>query len=215
MSGAIPVCVFAKPPVAGQAKTRLGRGSLGDAGAARLARAFLQDVWATVSALPWARPILAGSSDDRAAFGLPGEIELWPQGEGELGARMERVLARALAQAPQALLLGADLPGLPASHLDAALAELAGAEVVLGPSEDGGFYLLGARRLLRGALDGIGWSTATTRAQTLARLVETGHSVRLGLPWFDVDEPEDLPRLRARLRADPRSAPHTSAELAR
>jgi hypothetical protein len=208
------VCVFAKPPRSGEAKTRLAR-ALGAAGAARLAQAFLVDVWRTVSALPWARPVLAGTSADVEAYGLGSDVELWLQGEGDLGARMERVLHRGLREAPQAIVLGADVPGLPASHLDEALAALAHADVVLGPSEDGGFHLLGARRLVPGALAGLTWSTPATRVDTRARLAATGHLVAECAPWFDIDVPEDLAGLARWLDAHRGRAPHTAAALQR
>jgi uncharacterized protein len=208
----VPVCVFAKPPLAGLAKTRLA-GELGASRAAALARAFFQDTWATVCARPWARPILASTTDDVASFGLLRRPEVWLQGEGDLGARMEHVLRQALGQAPRALLIGADLPGLPPDHLDAALATLDQAEVVLGPSADGGFYLLGATRLRPGALSGLIWSVASTHARTRERLVATGHSVGAAPAWFDVDEPGDLPRLRAMLAETPSLAPRTRFAL--
>lgn len=207
----VPVCVFARPPRAGEAKTRLAR-TLGPERAARLAQAFLQDTWAMVQGLRWARPVLAGTESDPAAFGL-GPVELWPQGDGDLGARMERVLRRALATAPRALILGADLPGLPAGHLEAALAQLEQQEMVLGPAADGGFYLLGARRFVDGSLQGLTWSASDTLAQTEAQLRRAGLSIGRAPEWFDVDEAVDLERLRAVLVQRPHAAPHTRAEL--
>ena len=207
----VPVCVFARPPRPGEAKTRLAR-TLGNERAARLAQAFLRDTWATVQGLRWARPVLAGTEPDPAAFGL-GPVELWPQGDGDLGERMERVLRRALATAPRALIIGADLPGLPAAHLEAALAQLEQTEVVLGPAADGGFYLLGARRFVDGALQGVTWSASSTLAQTQAQLRRAGLSLGRAPDWFDVDESADLERLREVLGERPHAAPHTRAEL--
>lgn len=213
MSELVPVCVFAKPPIEGQVKTRLAP-VLGARGATALARALFEDTWAMVCAVPWARPVLATTSLDLSPFGLhAGEVEVWLQGEGDLGARLERVLHRALAGSPSALIIGADLPGLPASHLVSARAALTRAEVVLGPASDGGFYLLGATRPIAGALEGVAWSAPTTFAQTRAALHRSGCSVGEAPAWFDVDVPNDLSALRALLVERPGAAPQTSAFL--
>jgi hypothetical protein len=208
----VPVVVFAKPPVPGRTKARLAR-ALGDEEAARLARAFLEDTWATVGALGWARPILASATADVAAFGLEGEVEVWPQGEGDLGERLERVLARGLEEAGAVLLVGGDVPGLPGAHLDAARGALARHDVVLGPAEDGGFYLIGAARLPAGALAGIRWSAADTLDRTEEALARAGLSLARAPAWLDVDEPEDLPRLVRVLADRPDAAPRTRRAL--
>ncbi len=105
------ICVFAKPPRAGEAKTRLAP-AVGLEGAAALARAFLGDVWAGVRRLPWARPVLASAGPWPEGL-LPAPVEVWPQGEGDLGARMERELRRGLEAAPWVMALGGDSAGLP------------------------------------------------------------------------------------------------------
>lgn len=205
------LCLFAKPPLAGEAKTRLVP-ALGADGAAALARAFLEDTWALLATLPWAHPVLSSPAPWPAAL-LPAGAQVWPQGEGDLGARMERVLARALMERPLAMALGADSPGLPRAHLEAAHRALADADAVLGPSEDGGYYLLGLRRPLPpGALAGLPWSAPHTREATVARLRALGLRVALGEPYFDVDTPEDLARLRE--RAPSLLAPATRRVLA-
>ena len=109
------ICIFAKPPVAGQVKTRLAA-AVGDLRAAELALAFLDDTVEAVRALPWASAALATPS----AFASTLPILL--QGEGDLGARIERILRAALAQAPAAIAIGADAPALPRRLLEAAAA---------------------------------------------------------------------------------------------
>ena len=86
---------------------------IGEAKAARLALAFLHDTWAMVGELPWARPVLATTTLDGAPFDLGEDVEIWLQGDGDLGERMERVLARGVDEAGVALLIGADVPGTP------------------------------------------------------------------------------------------------------
>src|SRR5690606_41919544 len=106
----IPICVFAKPPVPGQVKTRL-LPEVGAEGAARLARAFLEDTLAMVGEVPGVHAVLATT----APFSVPGvpPERVWLQGDGPLGARLERILRRGLDEAPAAVALGADSPGLP------------------------------------------------------------------------------------------------------
>jgi uncharacterized protein len=208
----VALCVFAKPPRAGEAKTRLAP-AVGAESAAALARAFIIDTWATVVALPWARPVLASTAPWPEGL-LPEPVEVWQQGEGDLGARMERILLRGLERCPAVMALGADSPGLPVACLEAARSALERADAVFGPSEDGGFYLLALRRLPVGALAGLPWSQPETLARTEARLSSLGLSVARVAPFFDVDVPADLERLETELEAGRLHAPATAAALA-
>jgi glycosyltransferase A (GT-A) superfamily protein (DUF2064 family) len=205
VSGLTPICVFAKPAVAGLAKTRLAS-RLGAEGAARLAAAMFADTWALVRSLPWARPVLA--TTEAPALGLEVELDadVWLQGEGTLDRRIERILGRALDEAPYAFALGADSPGLPTSRLVAARGALAEVDAAVGPSSDGGFYLLAVRRLPRGTLAGVPWSHPDTARRTVEALGAAGLSARVLEGWFDVDEPGDLDRLRCDLVGAPETA---------
>lgn len=206
------VAVFAKPPLPGVAKTRLAA-ALGVSAAAVLARAFFEDTWAALERLRGVRLVLAATSPELDVYGLE-QAELWLQGEGDLGARMERVARRALELAPWVLLVGTDSPGLPPRALELARDALVEHDAVLGPAADGGYYLLGLRRAEPGLLEGLPWSAADTLVATAARLETRGYSTALGLPWFDVDEPGDLPRLSLELARPDAVAPRTAAALA-
>lgn len=189
------ICIFAKEPVPGRVKTRLAA-AIGDRAAARLAQAFLDDTIALVRSLglPFA---LAWSGRAAAA---PAGVAVWPQGDGDLGERLERILARALTSSPWAIALGADSPGLPATHVRAAIEALQTHEAVIGPARDGGYYLLGLTRVRRDLLAGVAWSTPRARADTALRLIERGYRTATLRSWFDVDELHDLDRVRALLR---------------
>ena len=173
------IVVFAKAPRPGFVKTRLG---LEPEVAAQLHEAFVRDALA-----------LAG---ERAELHTDVETEAWRnvdvprrlQVAGDLGARM-------LAALP-ALILGSDAPSLPASHLGELIATPG--DVVLGPAEDGGYWAILARRTHPHMFEGVEWSTARTREQTIAACRACGLSVSLGLEWFDVDEPAGLRRLALR-----------------
>jgi uncharacterized protein len=207
------ICIFAKPPRPGEVKTRLAR-SVGPQRAADLARAFLIDTWSAAQAQQGARAILATSGPLEQTVTLDPQPEIWAQGEGDLGQRMERVLRRGLSRYPVAVALGTDSPGLPPRLIQQALHLLAqGADAVFGPAEDGGFYLMGLRRCPEGLLAGLPWSRDDTYALTRARLEAQGLSVAEVERWFDVDHPEDLARLRRLIEAQEIDAPATAAAL--
>jgi rSAM/selenodomain-associated transferase 1 len=206
------LCILVKAPRPGEVKTRLAR-KIGPVLAAALARAFFEDTLALARSLPWARVVVAVAGDP-AALAVPAGLDVAAQGPGDLGERMERTLVRALAAGDRALLVGTDSPGLPVSLLEAARSALSSHDAVLGPADDGGFYLLGLHRCERGLLSGLPWSRSDTLLHTEARLRSTGRTVARTAGWFDVDEPADLVRL-ARLTARGEvHAPATARTLA-
>ncbi len=203
----VPICVLVKPPLAGGSKTRIAH-ALGDLFAARLASALLADTWTLIRNLPWAWPILATTTTDRSLFPLDGPVELWQQGEGDLGTRMERVLSRALTEAGRGILVDANLPGLPLDRLIEACAALETHDAVFGPVR-GGFYLVGMRKLPEDALAQPPWSTNDTLRRTELRLAMMGLRPTRIEPWVDLDRPEDLPFARWLLESRPESGPRT------
>jgi hypothetical protein len=205
------VCVFAKAPTAGTVKTRLIP-VLGSDGAAELATAFLQDTLESVCSLPWAKAVLA-TSDHLSSPIVCGPCEIWLQGEGDLGARLERILQRALTDSPIAMAIGADSPGLPRIFLEQTRSALQKVEAVIGPCEDGGFYLLGLRRCPSGVFNGVSWSQSDTFVQTLGNLRKAGLTVHVLEAWFDVDQPKDLPKLQAMISTGQLLAPRTREVL--
>jgi glycosyltransferase A (GT-A) superfamily protein (DUF2064 family) len=112
--------------------------------------------------------------------------------------------------------LGADIPTLPAATIRRAFAAVAaGADIALGPSADGGYYLLVARRLHAELFHGMVWSTATVADETLARCRALGLRVQLMPEWYDVDDAAALVQLEVELAAGPADlAPATRAVLA-
>jgi rSAM/selenodomain-associated transferase 1 len=208
------ICVFVKPPVAGKVKTRLIP-IVGANGAAALAEAFFRDTWNGVESLSWALPVVATTDAIDPNIIPRTETQVWLQGGGDLDARIERILRRALRETPFAIALGADSPGIPRQFLDRAHEALQSADAVLGPCEDGGFYLLGVRQCPPGMLSGIPWSESTTFACTLDRLKELGLKSTILDPWYDIDRPEDLDRLRSEVARDAIAAPNTARVLAR
>jgi|DewCreStandDraft_2_1066082.scaffolds.fasta_scaffold16820_2 rSAM/selenodomain-associated transferase 1 len=206
----ITACVLAKPPLPGRAKTRLAA-AIGPAAASALAEAFLRDTWSLLCGIPWIRPVLVLEELVEVA-GLVAD-EVWLQGDGDLGQRLERTLRRALRESCMAFALGSDSPGLPVGLLRQARGALLTADTVLGPASDGGFYLLGMRACPLGAFAGISWSSATTCEETREQLRARGLRVALIGQWFDVDHHEDLARLAAALARGAIHAPATRGQL--
>lgn len=214
----VRLCLLAKWPVPGRVKTRLIP-ALGADGAAELARAFLDDAVTSLAAHGPPLVALEGAPEDIASLPPFDRAEVVAQGGGDLGIRMVRVLACACRAAPMAAVLGSDVIGLPPSFPHDAAAALHRVDVVLGPTPDGGYYALGARREaldgLSKALEGVRFGTPSARSDTLAGLARNALRVELLAPHFDVDEPADLEVLRAHLSAHLERAPRTAALLGR
>ncbi len=121
--------------------------------------------------------------------------DCWPQGDGDLGARLSRATDRAFASGARGvLLLGADSPTLPPDYLREAVAGLSEHDVVLGPCEDGGYYLLGLRRSWPALFKRIDWGGPHVARQTGERAAGRGIDlIELSL-WYDLDRFDDLVR---------------------
>lgn len=211
----LPLQVFARPPVAGEVKTRLAA-ELGPARAAALYRAFLADVLATCSRGPFDVTLwVAGDPEHPALLEVPGARSTLrvAQPAGDLGARMASALGEAIARSGAGLVVGSDAPDLPASLLNDAHGSLAGSDLVLGPAADGGYYLIGARGRVPPVFAGVEWSTSRVLDQTCALAAAAGLRVHRLRPWHDVDIASDLGPLRARLALDPSAAPATARAL--
>lgn len=207
------LCVFAKPPRRGEVKTRLAR-AYGAEAAVAMAQAFFTDTWSALSCVAWADVILATTDTANPGVDLPAGTTVWPQGDGTIGDRMERVLRRALETHTAAIALGTDSPGMPMTRLDAARAALEQSHAVIGPSTDGGFYLLGLRRCPPALLADLPWSSPDTSQATIERLRAVGLTTSVIAPWFDVDEPDDVTLLRHLLHMGHILAPATAKVLA-
>jgi rSAM/selenodomain-associated transferase 1 len=140
----------------------------------------------------------------------------WPaaaQSEGDLGERMRAALAHLVDNgAPSAILVGTDIPLLTVAHLAAArdLLEASGG-VVLGPAEDGGYFLVGMQQVHAALFDGVEWGTASVLTDTLRLADRSGIEVRLIEGCYDVDTMDDLRRLERDLASAADVAPHVRA----
>lgn len=200
--------VFAKYWRPGRVKTRLAR-EIGEARAAALYRAFVETTLERLSGLAERHELCFCPADRREAFQevVPQKWDLAPQSEGDLGDRMAAFFDRAFASgSSRVVLVGSDTPGIPRSFIEEAFERLGDAAVVLGPSLDGGYYLVGAREKTPPMFRRIAWSTPDVWQQTVAALAQSGLQWGAGYavvsPWSDVDTLGDLQGLRRQLASD-------------
>lgn len=202
--------VFAKPPEAGEVKTRL-TDVLSEREAARLYRAFLADSLETYAGLGAAVRLYVTPPADAFPDALvPASVTVREQAGPDLGARMRWAFADTFeAGYDRVVIVGTDHPSLPSSHLMRAFEELTGDDVVVvGPSADGGYYMLGMRTL-RPELFGGAYSHEEVFREALDRIAETGADPVIMPRWYDVDRPPELARLQKDLEAHPDRAPRT------
>ena len=214
----VAVAIMAKAPRPGTVKTRLCPPLLATEAAA-LYRCFLLDKIRAVGALIGAQPVMAYTPDDaRTEFDtLAPSFALVPQRGPDLGARLHGILTQLLAAGHAgAMAVDSDTPTLPARFLQQAVDCLTrpGPDVVLGPTEDGGYYLIGVRRPHRELFDAMPWSTPEVLEVTLRRAAAAGLRAACLPSWFDVDTPDDLERLSKSINGDEvTSAPETERFL--
>jgi rSAM/selenodomain-associated transferase 1 len=187
---------MARTPEPGRVKTRLAR-TIGEVAAAEVYRAFLEDLGARLGRSPEWRFLWAYEpADSSFARDLARGAEAFPQTPGDLGARMAGAIGESLRRGfDPVVLVGSDVPHLPATHVAAAIAALgSGADLVLGPVEDGGYCLIGCRSVPDVFTD-VTWGTSEVLAQTLDRAARAGLVVERLSELYDVDEIDDLRRL--------------------
>lgn len=203
--------VFAKLPVAGQVKTRLAS-VLSPEGAARLYEAFLQDALAQYRSLGVAVRLYLAPPVAAVPPGLvpDGVAVCWQQGEG-LGARMQRAFLETFAAGYERIvIIGTDHPTLPSAFIRLAFDALdAPRAVSIGPSDDGGYYLLGMNEFYPQVFAGMTYSHPDVFAQTLDRVADTAATLTVLPVWYDVDTPASLARLVEDLQAPSVEAPAT------
>lgn len=204
--------VFARAPFRGAAKTRLAP-ALGLTGAHRLYAAMFADTLALSGGYPADHLLsLAGPA---LPFDAPPGWTVISQPERTFGERLAWSFSRAYARgAGRCVLIGADAPHMPSARLDEAYAALATHDVAVGPTRDGGYYLLGLRAPSPWIFSDIAWSTAGVFAQTLKLAEAHGCRSRVLPDEFDVDTADEARQLHELLRREPARAPRTARALA-
>jgi rSAM/selenodomain-associated transferase 1 len=207
----VKICliVFAKNPIPNQVKTRLIP-TLSPEQAATLYTAFLMDWCQILAELPDVDIVIVYTPPEAQPDlqALIGENAIYiPQIGTDLGERLTSATQWAMEQGyTKILVVGSDSPTLPISYISQAITLLDSRDIVIGPSTDGGYYLIGfsAEALTTTVplvFEEIAWSTADVFQQTFARIHEAQATLGLLPPWYDIDTAEDLAFLHAHLTA--------------
>lgn len=214
------IALFARAPVLGQVKTRLAQ-AIGARGALALYLAFVDDCVARLARVRNIdRYLYLTSTWDEKVTPLPesAAMAIRYQSAGDLGARMQSAITELIADGyGRVLIVGTDSPDLPAGLIDDALAALVNSQCVIGPADDGGYYLIGVARACAPRLpilfENIAWSTEAVCSETLARARAAGISVACLPRWYDIDTVADLERLKRSLAQGRAECPRTRAVL--
>lgn len=211
MSPTTAIALVCKTPAVGRGKSRLWP-LLGPARTAQLSACFIRDLAETLAALPASLSrqcyALFSPAGTEAALRklLTPDWELIPREADDVGQVLE-VSLKALLQAGHegVIFMNSDSPSLPGVLIEEAINALRadGDRVVLGPSLDGGYYLIALKRFHPTLLRNMAWSTPTVFTTTCTRAAQMGLPVHVLGEWYDVDEAEDFHRLQAECGGQP------------
>lgn len=193
--------VVAKQPAPGQTKTRLCP-PLTSFQAAELYECFLRDTLDAMREVPGVEPVIGYLPDDAQDYfhQLAPDMSLIRQRGSSLGERLDDLLKQALNGGSQkAVVMDSDSPTLPADYLSMAFEQLTETDVVLGPTTDGGYYLIGVKQPQPRLLRQVQMSTSHVLADTLALAKASGLSISLLPSWYDIDTIADLRRLESEI----------------
>jgi rSAM/selenodomain-associated transferase 1 len=214
--------IFAKVPKAGLVKTRL-QPDLSPDLSCQICLAFILDTLNATASLKGVKRILGCDATRRDPFfkqlSERYDLMLIDQAGEDLGARMRNAVTEAYRLGfGQAVIIGTDIPTLPVDYIQEAFKLLKRSPLVLGPSADGGYYLVGCSGSVPPIFDGIAWGTEQVLTQTLQRITESRLDAAFLPFWYDVDTVQDLRFLTQHLaylerRTGKPVAPETSRVL--
>ncbi len=195
----VRIAVFAREPRLGQVKSRLAA-QIGEAAALAVYQAMLLRLGTLLGGsniVEWDLWVTSNPSHENF-LSICYKKNIYKQNGSDLGARMQYALQQSLERedTDALILIGTDCPALTKDYLRRAVGALeSGSDVVLGPAEDGGYVLIGARKPFPTLFENISWGTDQVFLETLQRLKDGRISYQLLDTMWDVDRPEDLPRL--------------------
>jgi hypothetical protein len=194
------VILFARDPVLGQVKTRLSS-SLDDETILKLYSCFVEDSLEKISKVEDADCFVGISPANHSGFfngTEPSDMRLFAQQGKDLGDKMRQAFVDRFAEGyKKVAIIGSDSPSLPVSYINQSLTS--DKDLVLGPSIDGGYYLIAMSGKVSEVFDGVAWGTEHVLDETLARVKKAGVSLELLPVWYDVDLPADLKFLKTHL----------------
>jgi hypothetical protein len=211
------VIVFAKFPLPGRVKTRLAAGTNTNF-ATGLYSCFVQDIFTQLSTLTVSLELSLGFEHDQSEISawIPQKKIITFQSGATLGDRMSNAFRNAFSKGcERVILIGSDAPDLPITIYNEAIHSLRSSDMCLGPSEDGGYYLIGFNRksFTDMIFKYINWSTPTVLEESKSRINSTGLSCAFLHPWNDNDELDDVISLYSRLKETPETCPISLAFL--
>jgi rSAM/selenodomain-associated transferase 1 len=199
------IAVMAKQPEPGKVKTRLCP-PLTPEQAADLYEAFFLDTVSLISGIQHTEVFVAYDPDTALNFfsrTMSATVKCIPQGPGDLGNRLSGISTIVFSQGyTKVIMLASDAPHLPQECIQLAFTRLDDTDVILGPCDDGGYYLIGLRFPAPEVFEGIPWSTSRVLDLTIGRAREAGMTCELLPPCYDIDTWEDVERLTKDLKVD-------------
>lgn len=181
--------VFVKKPVAGKVKTRLAK-TLGDNEALKVYIRLLEKVKELISDLQVEICVYySEASGPELEWGKA--VKSYIQVEGDLGVRMKTAIQQTLTYSEKVVLMGSDCPGISQEIIQKAFEALDHSEIVLGPTEDGGYYLIGMKKCYQSVFENITWSTTDVLKQTVEAAEMNKISLAMLPTLRDIDEEED------------------------
>ncbi len=195
--------LFARAPVSGKVKTRLTP-HISSQKATDLYKAFIIDIVTSLKKLKGQDLTIAytpDSSHDTSFHGLVGRsIPLFSQRGDTLGERLKNAFQDSFCkETKRVIIIGTDSPTLPVSYIKEAFHALRDVPIVIGPTFDGGYYLIGLSEFTGEIFDDIEWGSAYVFSQTITRIKELNKQLYVLPPWYDIDTPSDLSFLRTHL----------------
>ena len=195
------VILFARDPILGQVKTRLSP-ALDDETILKLYTCFVEDSLEKIRQVDNAKCFVGISPDNRSGFFEGIDIfgvSLFAQRGKDLGDKMRQAFVDRFAEGyKKVVIIGSDSPSLPVSYINKALASEK--DLVLGPSTDGGYYLIAMSGKVSEVFSGVAWGTKHVLDETLKKLKGARTSLELLPIWYDVDSPDDLKFLNTHLK---------------
>jgi uncharacterized protein len=195
------VILFARDPVLGKVKTRLFP-YLNKETILKLYICFLRDSLEKIRQVENADLFVGVAPSNESGFftGIQGsDIRIFVQEGKELGDKMRQAIQDRFAEGyEKVVIIGSDSPSLPVSYIKRALSSDKG--LILGPSTDGGYYLIGMCGKRVEVFTGVTWGTENVLQQTCERLVREGVTLELLPVWYDIDTPEDLTFFKTHLQ---------------
>jgi len=190
--------VFAKEPEKGKVKTRLS-GCLSPRQCLKLYKGLLKETVVLARSAGCGQKIIAydsGGQNPEFLKKIAGDFKFHRQKGRGLGERMFNAFKSALADQAKAVIIGSDSPGLPVSRIRRAFELLDENDLVLGPANDGGYYLIGLKKPCQKIFTGIEWSSRSVFKKTLVRAGKLKKKTAVLDFWHDIDTPQDLKYLK-------------------